>query len=108
MTGNFHLILRHDFLFVDLSAAVRTVLGQRGFVELFDLIGGRRRAMRLSPVADASFTTTLSGSFLGFAFREGSRLPLALSLCLLKLCEQISDAPFERSHLSAQSSIFRL
>jgi hypothetical protein len=66
-TRNLDLILVVDVRFVDLAAAIGTLLGQRRFVNLVDLLGWI--AMRLGAVVLARLTARL--------FRFGFRWPLA-------------------------------
>jgi hypothetical protein len=82
------LELPGDVGFVELSATAGAVVGQRRLVDLVDLLGGRRLAMRLGAVVSAGLATGLLGLVHGLALGEGGGLALAGADGLVELAAE--------------------
>ena len=97
LAGNLGLVLVIDMGFVDVTATLRTGIGQRGVQFFVDLGRGRRRSMAMLAVLAAALAARRLGMLLGRGLGKGSRLALGGTLEGLDLPEQLGDQGFELS-----------
>jgi hypothetical protein len=88
LARNLHLELLSDMGFVEGAAAVGADVRQARLVNLVDLFGSKRLAMRLGAVVLSWLASRFLGVWLGLALSERSSLPLAGTGRLVELAAE--------------------